>query len=214
MKRLLEGSWIVLLVAVVFLLMTSCATAPPAKEEAKPAPAKKEAKKEPAKPAAPAPKKMTEADGVTEDGTLIRTNSPAFEMEYPTAFKMRPKSPGQIFNGASAAGTPTLEVLIEDLNEDGWEAHIQATIDGWKTALITAFGSKKVDIVRSEPTDRYEDFKAHEIEIEWLWTDGSTGLTSLVNLIEKEGKVIALSGTVMGDIDSLIGMFETIDLDP
>ena len=214
MRRIIKGSFIVLMVAAVFMLVTSCATTEPAKEEAKPAPAKKKAKKAPAKPAAPARKKLTKADGFAEDGLIARTNSPAFELEYPTNFIMRPKAPGQIFNAGHPNGTPSLEVQVFDLHEDGWEAHIQSTIDGWKQIFIAVFGSKKVTFIRSEPTDRYEEFKAQEIEYEWLWIDGNTMLTSIIDIIEKEGKVIQLSGTVMGDIDPLINIFETIDLDP
>jgi hypothetical protein len=209
MKSLLKGPWIVFFVAAAFILVSSCATTPKAKEEAKAEPAKKEE----AKPAAPAPKALTEADGVAEDGVLVRTNSPAFEMEYPTTMKLGDLSPGQIFNGSQAASPFSLQVSIADLNEGGWDAHIKAAEDGWKQALV-ALGGSDVEIVRSEPTDRYNEFKAHELEIEWTWTDGSTGLTSVANYIEKEGKVIDLNGTVMGDIDDLISIFETIDLDP
>jgi len=209
MKSLLKGTWVVFFVAAAFLLISSCATAPPAKEEAKAEPAKKEE----AKPAAAAPKALTEADGVAKDGMLVRTNSPAFEMEYPAAMKLGKLEPGQIFNGSQGASPFSLTVSIEDLNEGGWDAHIKATEDGWKQAL-EALGGTDVEIVRSESVDRYDEFKAHEIEVEWTWTDGSTGLTSVANSIEKEGKVIALGGTVMGDIDDLISIFESIDLDP
>jgi hypothetical protein len=209
MKSVLKGPWIVFFVAAAFILISSCATAPPAKEEAKAEPTKKEE----AKPAAPAPKALTEADVMAKDGILQRKNPPAFEMEYPTTMEPRPLSPGQIFNAGQATSPFSLEVAISDLDEGGWDATVKATEDGWKQAL-EALGGSDVEIVRSEPTDRYEDFTAQEIEIEWTWTDGSTGLTSLVNLIEKEGKVISLSGTCMGDIDDLIAIFETIDLDP
>ncbi len=211
MKSLLKGPWVVFFVAAAFILISSCATAPPAKEEAKAEPAKKEEAKPAA--AAPAPKELTEADGVAKDGVLARTNSPAFEMEYPTAMKPGALTPGQIFNGSQGTSPFSLTVDIEDLNEGGWDAHIKATEDGWKKALED-LGGTDVDIVRSEPTDRYDEFKAQEIEIEWTWTDGSTGLTSVANSILKEGKVIALGGTVMGDIDDLISIFESIDLDP
>jgi hypothetical protein len=211
MKKLLNGTWVVFFVAAAFLLISSCATAPPAKEEAKAEPAKKEEAKPAA--AAPAPTALTEADGVAKDGELARTNSPAFEMEYPTAMKLGNLEPGQIFNGSQGASPFSLTVAIADLNEGGWDAHIKAAEAGWKQALV-ALGGSDVEIVRSEPTDRYDEFKAHEIEIEWTWTDGSTGLTSVANYIEKEGKVIDLGGTVMGDIDDLISIFESIDLDP
>jgi hypothetical protein len=208
MKNVFKGSWVVFFVAAAFILISSCATAPPAKEEAKAEPAKEEAK-----PAAAAPAKLTEADVTAKDGIIKRTNPPAFEMEYPTTMKPRPLSPGQIFNAGQATSPFSLEVAIYDLDEGGWEAQIKSTESGWKQAL-EALGGSDVDIVRSEPTDRYDAFTAQEIEIEWTWTDGSTGLTSVVNIIEKEGKLISLSGTVMGDIDDLIAIFETIDLDP
>jgi len=209
MKSLLKGTWVVFFVAAAFLLISSCATAPPAKEEAKAEPAKKEE----AKPAAAAPKALTEADGVAKDGMLVRTNSPAFEMEYPAAMKPAALSGDQIFVGNQGSSPFNLTVVIAELNEGGWDAHIKAAEVGWKTAL-EALGGSDVEIVRSEPTDRYDEFKAHELEVEWTWTDGSTGLTSIANYIEKEGKVIDLSGTVMGDIDDLISIFESIDLDP
>jgi len=209
MKSLLKGSWVVFFVAAAFILISSCATVPPAKKEAKAEPAKKEE----AKPAAPAPKALTEADGVAKDGVLARTNSPAFELEYPTAMKLGKLEPGQIFNGSQGSSPFSLTVAIVDLNEGGWDAHIKAAEVGWKKALED-LGGTDVEIYRSEPTDRYDEFKAHELEIEWTWTDGSTGLTSVANYIEKEGKVIDLGGTVMGDIDDLISIFESIDLDP
>jgi len=194
-----------IIIGLLFFVV-SCATTPPA-EEKKAEPAK------PAQAAAPAKAALTPADVTLKDGLLTRKSPPAFTLDYPTSMESRPLSPGQIYSGGQAEEPFSLQVAVDDVGKDGFEAWVKGAGAGWVSALkaIGGFGAK---IVRSEPTDLYGDFKAVAMEIEWTWTDGSTSLTNLNHYILKGDKVITLSGTVMGDIDSLRAIYETIDLEP
>ena len=205
MEKLMKVSWMVMIVAGLFLLVTSCATAPPA-EKKETAPAKKEA-------APPAKAALTADDVTLKDGVLTRKSPPAFTLEYPTSMEARPLSPGQIYSGGQSEEPFSFQVAVDDLGDNSFEDWVKGAGEGWVSALksIGGFGAK---ITSSKPTDRYDEYKAVEMEIEWTWTDGSTTLTNLNHYILKGDKVITLSGTVLADTDSLRMIYETIDLDP
>ena len=212
MKKFRYG-WLALLIAAIFALATACSPAAGAKKEA--APAKKEMKEEKKAEAAPAAL-YGPADATLADDVQTFEKDPAFTVDVPGAFKKKPMDqwgPGQILNVGKAAPPFAFEVAIYPVGDDGFDAFAKAQIDGWVPAL-KSLGSKQVDILRMEAIDAYDEFKAYEAEIEWLWTDGSTILTSIVHLILKGDKVISLSGTTMGDPEGLTAIYETIDLDP
>jgi len=200
-----------IVIGLIFFIV-SCATTPPP-EEKKAAPAKKEEAVKPAQPAAPAKPKLTPDDVTLKDGLLIRKNPPAFTLDYPTSMEPRPLTGTQIYSGGQSEEPFSLQVAIDDLGDSSFEDWVKGAGEGWVAALkkIGGFGAK---IIRSEPIDDYGKFKAVEMEIEWTWTDGSTQLVNLNHYILKGDKVITLSGTVMGDIDSLALIYETIDLNP
>ena len=207
------GLMVALVISIGLLFfMVSCATAPPA-EEKKAEPAKKQAAAKPAQPAAPAKPALTADDVTLKDGQLIRKNPPAFTLDYPTSMEPRPLEGTQIYSGGQTEEPFSLQVAIDDLGDSSFEDWVKGAGEGWVAALkkIGGFGAK---IIRSEPIDDYGKFKAVEMEIEWTWTDGSTQLVNLNHYILKGDKVITLSGTVLGDTDSLALIYETIDLNP
>jgi hypothetical protein len=210
MKSLLKGPWIVFFVAAAFLLISSCATAPPAKEEAKAEPAKKEE----AKPAAPAAKPLTPEDATFEDGVLTRTNAPAFTLEIPEGYKPgKPETPGQIFTASRGSSPWTVIVAIGDLDGD-LKAAAQAVADGYVAWAKNVINTKRVEVLSIEPIDLYDEFEAMQIEMEYIHTDGSTLLTILHHVIAKGDKTITMSAWLMGDPDQAVSIYETIDLDP
>jgi len=195
MKKIFKSRWMLLVVAV-FSMMLIAQTAAAAEE-----------KKAPAAPA------LTPEDVTVADGVLTRTNAPAFTLDIVTTMEPRPLSPGNIYSAGQEPSPFSVQVAISDVGKDGFEAWVKGAGEGWVAAL-KGLGSKEVEILRSEPIDVYDEFKAYEMEIEWLWTDGSTVLTNINHYILKGDKVITLSGTLMGDPGQLTGIYETIDLDP
>lgn len=212
MKRLLKGPWIVLVVVAAFMLLTSCATAPPAKEEAKAAPAKEEAKKEAAPPAAQM-KWTSDADGVAKDGVFTRTAAPAFVLEYPADFKKGKLEGNEIVRITGPGGLPVFNVEVQKVPGDVKEL-LQGFAEGYAKSLEDLGTDVEIIYNKPLPEDTYgEEFPAQEFEIEWMYA-GSTLLTSYINVVIKEGYSISLQGHVMGDIDELKAIFETIDLEP
>ena len=217
MRRIMKGSFSVLMVAAVFMLVTSCATTEPAKEEAKPA--KKEAAKPAGKKAAekkaakPVPT-LTPEDVKVEDGELIRTNDPAFTLEIPSGLK--PGEPdvagGQIYTGSQGEIPWTLIVFVYDVPGD-LETAAKNAGDGW-IAWAKSINSSSYKVISIEPIDTYDEYKAMQVEVEYMHTDGATMLTILSHLIQKGDKIIQMSAWLMGDFSQVTDIFETIDLDP
>ncbi len=166
-------------------------------------------------------KPLTKEEGVAKDGEFERTAKPAFTFDYPKDFIMEKLLPGEVFRGKKPSGVPSVNVAVDKFDVDPkkdidkqLKAWVEGSVKGWEAAFKNVYKSKKVVVMYVKPTDRYEGYKAYEFEIEWMWTDGSTMLTSYVNVIYKEGYVISLGGTVIGDIDQLKGIYDTIDLEP
>jgi hypothetical protein len=166
-------------------------------------------------------KPLTKEEGVAKDGEFERTAKPAFTFEYPKNFIMEKLLPFEVFRGKSPTGVPSVNISVnkfdvdpkKDIDEQ-LKAWVEGSVKGWEAAFKNVYKSKKIVVNYIRPTDRYEGYKAYEFEIEWMWTDGSTMLTSYVNVIYKEGYVISLGGTVIGDIEQLKGIYDTIDLEP
>jgi hypothetical protein len=223
MKNLLKGPWLVFFIAATFILISSCATAPPAKEEAKATPVKAETKAPPPKKEA-APLKeegptseiliwASEADGVAQDGEITRTSAPAFSLEYPEDFEVDERGAADIIRVKGPGGLPILNIVIGKLTGDKKEF-----LAGFAEEYVQALEKlgTDIEIIYSKPlpADIYgEQYPAQEFEIEWM-AGGSTLITSYANLIFKEDYYIALQGHVMGDIDELKAIYETIDLEP
>ena len=222
MKRLLKGPWFIFFVAAAFFLISSCATAPPAKEEAQATPVKAEAKAAPAKKdAAPAkeeaaPQPMTwtsDADGVADGGEITRTSAPAFTLEYPEDFEIDERGAADIVRIKGAGGLPIMNIAVDRVTGDIKE-FLQDYAKGYAKVLETMGTDVEIIYNKPLPADLYgEELPAQEFEVEWMF-GGSTLLTSYINVIVKKGYWIALQGHVMGDIDELKAIYETIDLEP
>jgi len=211
MKKIRFG-WLALVIAVIFALASACAPAAGAKKEMKEEKKMEEKKMEAAAPAA----LYTDADATLEDGTLVFEKDPAFTIDIPAAFKPKPKNQwgsGHILNMGKASPPFSVEVGIWMVGEDGMDADGKARCAGWGPAL-KSLGSKQVEVLSVEKIDTYDEFPAYACEIEWLWTDGSTVLTSIAHYIYKGDKVIGLTGTTMGDPEGLTAIYETVDLNP
>jgi hypothetical protein len=223
MKSFLKGPWVVFSIVAAFILISSCATAPPAKEEAQAPPVKAEAKAAPAKqePAPPpkeeaAPPFMTwtsDADGVADGGEFTRTATPAFTLEYPEDFVVDERQGNDIVRVKGPGGLPVMNIAVDKVTGDIKE-FLQGYANNYAKVLETIGTDVEIIYNKPLPEDTYgEEFLAQEFEVEWMF-GGSTLLTSYINVIVKEGYWIALQGHVMGDIDELKGIYETIDLEP
>jgi hypothetical protein len=208
MKRLLQGPWLIFIVAAAFILISACATAPPAKEAAQAAPEKAEAKAAP-----PFMMWASDADGVAQDGEITRTSTPAFALEYPEDFEVDLRQGNDIVRVKGPGGLPIMNIAVDRVTGDIKE-FLQGYAELYAKVLETI--GTDVEIIYNKPLspDTYgEEFPAQEFEVEWTF-GGSTMLTSYINVIVKEGYWIALQGHVMGDIDELKAIYETIDLEP
>jgi hypothetical protein len=159
-------------------------------------------------------KPLTKEEGVAKDGEFERTAKPAFTFDYPKETTMQPlKYDYEIFRGVTPDGiTINVQIFEIDLKKD-IDEQLKGHANGYVDAL-KQMGSKKVKLIYVKPTDRYENFKAYEFELEWLWLDGSTVLTTYVNVIQKEGHVISMQGHTVGGIEPIAIIFESIDLEP
>ena len=212
-------SWLALVIAAIFVVATACSSGEAAKEAPKKEMKKemKKEKKEEKKMEAAAPKApFGPADITMEDGTLSLEKGPAFTIDVPAAFKKKPANqwgPNDLLNVGKASPPFSLEVRVFMMDEENFDVFAKKSNEGWIPAL-KSMGSKQVDLLRSEKIDAYGGLAAYEAEVEWLWTDGSTVLTSIIHLIHKGDYVISFSGTTMGDPEGLTSIFETADMDP
>lgn len=207
MKRLLKGPWVVFFVAAAFILISACAVAPPAKEEAKAVPPKEEG------PTSEVLEWASEADGVAKDGVITRKSPPAFIIDYPGDFVVDKRQEGEIIRVKGAGGLPVFNIGVGKFTGDK-KSFLASYAEGYKKALEDIGTGVEILYNKPLPPDTYwEEFPAQEFEIEWMYA-GTTLLTSYVHLILKENYYIALQGHVMGDIDKLKMIYETIDLEP
>jgi hypothetical protein len=213
MKKLLRVGWIVLLVALCFTLTSSSTTAQQAKKE--PPSPKKEAKAEEAKPAPQLMKWTSDADGVAKDGMFTRTAEPAFTFEYPSTFINDPLLGNEICRVKDPNGTPTVNVEVQKVAGDVKQL-LNGFAQGYAKFLEERGIGTDVKIIYNKPLDPDvygEEYPAQEFELEWKY-QGQTLLTTYVNLIIKAGYYISMQGHVLGDIEKVKAIFETIDLEP
>jgi len=152
------------------------------------------------------------AKGFGRDGNFVRTNSPAFTLKYPKEFQNRPLQANQIFRAGIPQGSPSMSIAIsalaagEDINEQ-----LKVLAEGYANSLQSV--GTDIRIISQNPIKNYEKFDAYQIQIVWRYR-GQTSLTTVVHIIAKEDKAILLAGHTVYDIDELVDIFKTINLNP
>jgi len=152
------------------------------------------------------------AQGFGKDGKFVRTNSPAFTLEYPKEFQNRVLQANQIFRAGIPQGLPSMSIAISslptgaDINEQ-----LKALAEGYANGLKSV--GSDVKIISQNPIKKYKEFDAYQIQIVWRYR-GQIALTTVVHLIEKEDRAIQLAGHTTYGIDELTDIFKTINLSP
>ena len=152
------------------------------------------------------------ARGFAKDGKFVRTNSPAFTLEYPKEFQNQVLQANQIFRAGIPQGSPSMSIAISSLaaDEDSTE-QLKALAEGYANAL-NSVGSD-IKIISQNPIKNYKKFDAYQIQIVWRYRE-QIALTTVVHLIAKEDKAILLAGHTLYGIDELTDIFKTINLNP
>ena len=152
------------------------------------------------------------ARGYARDGKFVRTDSPAFTLNYPIAFQNQVLESNQIFNASIPHAALSMAILISWL-QVGEDINMQLKI----LAEAYAYGLKHVGsdikIVSQNPISTYKGFDAYQIQIVWQYREKYT-MTTIVHLIAKDNKAIQLAGHTVYSIDGLIDIFQNIYLDP
>lgn len=152
------------------------------------------------------------ARGFAKDGKFVRTNSPAFTLEYPKEFKNQVLQANQIFRAGIPQGSPSMSIAISSLTAgEDITKQLKALAEGYANAL-NSVGSD-IKIISQNPIKKYKQFDAYQIQIVWRYRE-QIALTTVVHLIAKEDKAILLAGHTIYGIDELTDIFETIDLNP
>jgi hypothetical protein len=152
------------------------------------------------------------ARGFGKDGHFVRTDSPAFTLQYPKEFHNRPLQSNQIFRAGIPQGSPSMSIAISALPA-GEDIHqqLRAIAEGYANALKNV--GSDVKIISQHPINTYPQFDAYQIHIAWRY-QGQFALTTVVHIIEKEDKAILLAGHTLYGIDELTDIFQTINLNP
>ena len=152
------------------------------------------------------------ARGFAKDGKFVRTDSPAFRLEYPKEFQNRMLLSNQIFRAGIPQGSPSMSIMVSSLSADeDIQNQLKRFAEGYANGL-NSVGSD-IKIISQNPINTYNNFDAYEIQIVWRWQQQVT-LTTVVHLIAKENKVIQLAGHTVYGIDELTDIFQTINLNP
>ncbi|NNK12771.1 MAG: hypothetical protein HKP52_00875 [Desulfofustis sp.] len=152
------------------------------------------------------------ARGFAKDGKFVRTNSPAFTLNYPKAFQNKVLQSNQIFRAGIPQGVPSTAISISRL-QVGEDINLQlkrmagAYADGLKLV------GSNIKIVSQDPITTYREFDAYQIQIAWRFR-GTDPLRTVVHIIAKENKAIQLAGHTLYDIEKLTDIFQTINLNP
>ncbi|CAB1058132.1 hypothetical protein D1BOALGB6SA_2888 [Olavius sp. associated proteobacterium Delta 1] len=157
-------------------------------------------------------KAALEAKGFARDGNFVRTDSPAFTIEYPKEFQNRVLQANQIFRAGIPRGSPSMSIAISSLapGEDVTK-QLKALAEGYADAL--KYVGSDIKIISQNPIKKYEGFDAYQIQIVWRYR-GQTTLTTVVDIIAKEDQAILLAGHTIYGIDELMDIFKTINLNP
>ncbi len=152
------------------------------------------------------------ARGYSKDGKFVRTDSPAFTLNYPKAFQNRVLESNQIFRAGIPHAALSIAILISRL-QVGEDVNMQLK----RIAETYAHGLKHVGgdikIVSQNPISTYKEFDAYQIQIAWQFREKYT-MTTVVHIIAKENKAIQLAGHTVYSIDGLTDIFEKINLNP
>jgi len=152
------------------------------------------------------------ARGFAKNGNFVRTDSPAFTLEYPKEFQNRMLQANQIFRAGIPQGSPSMSIAItwipagEDINE-----RLKVLAEGYASSLKSV--GSDIKIISQNPIKKYKEFDAYQIQIVWRYR-GQTTLTTVVDIISKEDKAILLAGHTIYGIDELADIFKTINLNP
>jgi len=152
------------------------------------------------------------ARGFAKDGKFVRTNSPAFTLNYPKAFKNKVLESYQIFRAGIPQGVPSMAISISRL-QIGKDINMQlkrlaeAYADGLKLV------GSNIKIISQDPITTYKEFDAYQIQFAWRFR-GTDPLRTVVHIIAKENKAIQLAGHTLYDIEKLTDIFQTINLNP
>lgn len=152
------------------------------------------------------------AKGFGNDGKFVRTNSPAFTLEYPPGFQNRALQGSQIFRAGIPQGSPSMSIAISGLaGGDDTHTQLKSLAEGYAKALQSV--GSDIKIISQNPIENYKGYDAYQIQIVWRYR-GRIPLTTVVHLIAKEDRAILLAGHTTYGIDELTDIFKTIDLTP
>jgi len=152
------------------------------------------------------------ARGFAKDGKFIRTDSPAFSIEYPKNYIMQPLQPGQIFRAGIPDGTPVIDITIYPLQPDeDMNAQLKAIARIYANVLESM--GTDVKIISNKPTANYKEFPGYQFEIKWKF-QAQTLLTTVVQVVAKESNAIQFGGHTAYDAGDLLDIFKTINLNP
>jgi len=152
------------------------------------------------------------ARGFGRDGKFVRTNSPAFTLDYPRGFQNRPLQAGQIFRAGIPQGSPSMSIGIATLpGVDDPHTELKILAEGYAMALQSV--GSDIEIISQSPIETYGEYDAYQVQIVWRYR-GQIPLTTVVHLIAKENRAIRLAGHTTYGIDELTDIFNTIDLNP
>ena len=153
------------------------------------------------------------ARGFAKDGKFVRTNSPAFTLNYPKAFQNRVLESNQIFRAGIPHAALSMAISIswlqvgEDIN-----MQLQRLAEAYAYGLEKNMGSD-IKIVSQSPISTYKEFDAYQIQIVWQLREKYT-MTTVVHIIAKDNKAIQLAGHTVYSIDGLTDIFQKINLNP
>ncbi len=152
------------------------------------------------------------ARGFAKDGKFVRTDSPAFTLEYPKEFQNRVLESNQIFRAGIPQGSPSMSITISSIGlggniPDQLKMYAERYANGLKGV------GTDIKIISQNSIQTYKNFDAYEIQIVWRWRQQVT-LSTVVHLIAKENKAIQLAGHTVYGIEELTDIFQTINLDP
>ena len=152
------------------------------------------------------------ARGFAKDGKFVRTDLPAFSIEYPKNYIMQPLQPGQIFRAGIPDGTPMIDITIYPL-QSGEDINEQLKAIARIYANVLESMGTNIQIISNKPTDNYKEYPAYQFEIKWKF-QAQYPLTTVVQVIAKESNAIQLGGHTAYDTDELLDIFKTINLNP
>ncbi len=152
------------------------------------------------------------ARGYAKDGKFVRTDSPAFTLNYPKAFQNRVLESNQIFKARIPHAALSMAISISWL-QVGEDINVQlkrlagAYADGLKHV------GSDIKIVSQNPISTYKEFDAYQIQIVWQFRKKYT-MTTVVHIIAKDNKAIQLAGHTVYSIEGLKDIFQKINLNP